>query len=437
MRNLTKIKLIKTVSLALTALIVVTGSMFFYYFQCMDPIRYSVGDNPPYSAPLDMQLTRKQAVEDLDHFYRIMSTRHLAWIDGRSDISDKIYTRYKTIRASLQDGVTVFELYQSIRELTAMLDDLHTRVNWIGNVLPDNIEALKAAVSQYKVVSSVDGIPYETLVATYELYTPYELDGFLSYALKSYIYSEVSLRLCGIDTSDGVDYTFDTGAGEYTVHCDFYTPEPEPETEPEEEDNSWVSYQINEARGIANITIKKCRYNEYYVNQLKEFFAAVKAKGIENIVLDLRNNGGGTMQTAQAFISYLGVDSCRLPDQDNRYGWYIYKQRNMTLDCAGDNGYTGNLYVLTNIGTGSGAMYFAMIVKDNGLGTLIGQASCNLPDMYTGVVTYSTPNAKLMFNVSLFKWYRIDESVPAWSPLTPDYVTASGEEMEEVYRLIG
>lgn len=439
MGNRTKIKLIKAVSLVLTGLIVVTGSLIFYYFQGMDPERYSYSaEELPKSAPLDARLTREEATEDLDYLYRIISTRHLAWIDG-SDIPQRVQKRYHEMRASLYDGMTVLELYRYMRELTASVGELHTRAEWKGDASEiENGQELKNALARYGLISAVDGVTYDTLLEEYRVYTADETGDMPAYRMrKGGFANELTLRLCGIDTSDGADYIFDTEEGEVSVHVNFVTPEPTPDKEPQEEDNSWVSYRMDEERGVAVITITKCKYNEYYVRLLDEFFSAIKQKGIDNIVLDLRRNGGGTTATTHEFVSRLSFDRCKLPDRDVRCGWYIDKERNQMLRGAGGHGYGGNLYVLTDYASASGAMYFAMVIRDNNLGKIVGQSSCNLPDMYTGIRYYSTPNARLVFSVSLFRFYRIDTSVQEGLPLEPDYLTAPGEEMQEVYRLIG
>jgi len=432
MSNHKRIKIIKITSIVLTALIVVTGSLFFYFFQCMDKARYSYSSEElPLSASLDTPLTRKQAIEDLDYYYRILSTRHLAWTDGRSDIPQKVKARYKDIRSSLQDGVTVLDLYRYISELSAMVGDIHTGAWWNGySTLLENSDAYEEATESYGQVIAVDGVAYETLLETYRIYEPSETGDHAAYKLQSGgLNNEAILRLCGIDTSDGVDYTFDTEEGEIIVHSDFCIPE------------TGLKYVMLDGGSyiddsLATIALRSCTYDDFYLNRIEEFFANVKEGNIKNIVIDLRDNPGGSSKVAQAFVAYLACDTCRIPDEDCRYGWYTYKKRNRTVDCAGENGYAGNIYVLINYGTASAAMNFAMIIKDNGLGTVVGQASRNLPDMYTGVRYFSTPNAKLGISVSVNKHYRIDSSVPEWTPLEPDYITEPGNEAKKVHELI-
>ena len=53
-------------------------------------------------------------------------------------------------------------------------------------------------------------------------------------------------------------------------------------------------------------------------------------------------------------------------------------------------------------------MDFAMYVKDNRLGTIIGEEPGNDPNGYGDVAEFMTPNANLYFQVSYKKWNRID-----------------------------
>ena len=75
-------------------------------------------------------------------------------------------------------------------------------------------------------------------------------------------------------------------------------------------------------------------------------------------------------------------------------------------------------------------MDFAMLIKDNGLGKLIGQPCGNLPASYGQVVHFHLPKTGFYMQISMKKWYRVDKTKNE-EPLYPD-ITCPEEKALEV-----
>lgn len=69
----------------------------------------------------------------------------------------------------------------------------------------------------------------------------------------------------------------------------------------------------------------------------------------------------------------------------------------------------GNVYVLTSSGTFSSAMMFAEYIKDNHLGTIIGEAPGNIPSGYGDITIFQLPESGLYMHVSTKKFFRADK----------------------------
>ena len=80
-------------------------------------------------------------------------------------------------------------------------------------------------------------------------------------------------------------------------------------------------------------------------------------------------------------------------------------------------------------------MDFTMLIMDNGLGTVVGEESGNLPDSYGDILLFNTPCSQLRFSVSYKRWFRLDET-KSGQPLIPDYPCDSAEAMDKAYELI-
>ena len=171
-----------------------------------------------------------------------------------------------------------------------------------------------------------------------------------------------------------------------------------------------------------------CVYDMEYINTVRDFFKEVKEKEITNVCFDLRNNGGGNSLVANEVIKYLDVDTYGEITSTMRFGPLLIdggkkiRKNNKVTDLT----FTGDFYVLTLTSSFSSAMDFAMYVKDNHLGTIIGEEPGNDPNGYGDVVEFKTENAKLYFQVSYKKWNRIDENATD-KYIVPDIPCDSGD----------
>ena len=95
-------------------------------------------------------------------------------------------------------------------------------------------------------------------------------------------------------------------------------------------------------------------------------------------------------------------------------------------------GFSGNIYVIISVYTYSSAMDFAMLIKDNNIGTIIGEASSNNPNSYGMITRFVLPNSKLYAQISTKKWYRINETTEE-KFIEPDIKCESEQAILKLY----
>lgn len=198
----------------------------------------------------------------------------------------------------------------------------------------------------------------------------------------------------------------------------------------------FVEYELRPQDDAAVFTLRSCDFTDEYRATVKAFFEEVEQAGIQNVIVDLRGNGGGNSNVGTEFIRYLPVDEYAGWDSAIRFGSILYKNENVRrFNEKLEPQFIGKVYVLMNVHTYSAAMDFAMLIGDNDLGTLVGEPSGNMPRGYGDALDFMLPNSKLAVSVSFKKWERVDKSLSD-RPLEPDIPVESGDMLQQTIELI-
>ncbi len=409
-------------------------ALYGYYKLCMDPYRGTVWEFAN-SKSLDEIMSGEDAKEDLEYLMERLRERHPAWMD-ESGKDVLVEAQYEKALASIGKEISVLEFYQMASGIVAMLHDGHTYVSWInedGGRYVDDFTVFKT----YGKPLTIDGVCAEEILAAYKEVSSYEADYYAEAMFWGNVITyEPALRLCGVDTSDGVVMRFDHEGEEVEQSFEFVALEKVNGYQPGEGDDKWVFYEIDKENNLGIFTLTSCVCNDEYLDVLDAFFAEVFAQEIDNVVVDLRGNGGGNSWVANEFMKYLDVEKYRSWDSAVREGWYLIKNEDVSYENQKKKQvFDGELYVLTDTWTYSAAMDFCMLIADNDLGTIVGRPSGNLPDSYGDCLYFQMPNSGLKLSISYKKWYRIDQT-KAGQPIMPDVEVSGEKALEKVYELI-
>lgn len=187
-----------------------------------------------------------------------------------------------------------------------------------------------------------------------------------------------------------------------------------------------------------NFVLSTNRRNETAVMKIKSFgdlngfcafadsaFAEIKESRIKNLVIDIRNNGGGRSIVVDSLMNYITDKAYsqykkieirispelrehykeRYPDRLDWINSYaiddlVVPKSNLTKPQNKNLRYNGNLFLLTNNTTFSAAATFAGIFKELELGTIIGEETGGTIDYYGDFWFLKTPNTGITFYVS-------------------------------------
>lgn len=198
-----------------------------------------------------------------------------------------------------------------------------------------------------------------------------------------------------------------------------------------------------------------------FEKELNSYFAELQEKGVANLIIDLRENGGGSSFPAETMLRKIankpyqqtGGSIMRVSAQFREFiddlpwalkvivkrgmmkdyyqhpiGTNIREESEPALPKKVKNRFSGQVYVLIGPDTRSAAMMMANAVEDFDLGILVGEPTMSIPRELSNALPMKTPNAKISFTVpaSLFTRANGDES--NYNPVMPDIIIKTASE---------
>lgn len=381
-------------------------------------------------------LTSQQAIEDLDYMMTFLKKDHPACYGG---VPSEVLERYNNVKSELEslDTITVNELCRKTEYVLSCLHDGHTYTfpKYDYHYLKDSYSDELAG---YKTVS-VNGLTIDELAKQSADLISYEAESWEITRIRSLYFTLEGLDYLGLDNTE-VTYVFEKDGQTITRT---YTQEDYALIDEIEikSDNSalqsFVSYKIDEEKSLAIMTLTSCRANSEYNKAVKDMFTEVKEKNIRHVAVDIRGNGGGNDAVIGEFFRYLNIDQYKTCGLEWRLGFIKipYPVSYMKNEKAKDLLFDGDFYLLTSSGTFSSGMLYAQYVKDNNIGTIIGEAPGNDPNGYGEVVYFALPNSKIFMSVSTKHFIRVDKDAGTYL-VEPDIECSSNEAMDKLYEVV-
>ena len=227
------------------------------------------------------------------------------------------------------------------------------------------------------------------------------------------------------------------------------------------------SFRID--KNIGFLTIPTFGYLKEDGKKFKEFiddsFNIFKSNNIKNLIIDVRNNGGGHSDLAKYIASYLTSrpifsfnriswrSSQQIRDfvlndvQNKTHGYYGQKDYDNLLsvklgecyywDCTIDSNpidqkqiFEGNVFVLSNAMCFSSTTDFLAMIRDFNLGQIIGTATGGFPNSFGDCYFFNLPNTNMHISVSQKLFVRPSGNEND-NDLTPDYVVTQTNKDRE------
>ncbi len=160
----------------------------------------------------------------------------------------------------------------------------------------------------------------------------------------------------------------------------------------------------------------------------RSLFKKLRERNTKDLVIDLRENRGGSTNIMEYMLDYLTSKPYRgISRMDVKLSEGLFQQRNeygkryrhleglvvthkIKPKLPRDRGhkFKGRLFLITGPQTFSTAAMFALVVKEHGLGTILGEETGGVRETFGDALSFSMPNSGVMFGVSHKHFYPPD-----------------------------
>ena len=179
-----------------------------------------------------------------------------------------------------------------------------------------------------------------------------------------------------------------------------------------------LCFNIN--NGIAIMTIRSFNYYGQNLHTCKQFldncFDEINSKGINNLILDFRDNAGGDPYCASYLLQYIAEKSF----QYYKTGTSGYLDLQELIE-PHPNRFKGKPFVLINGRCASTTGQLSALIKENNIGIFVGQETGATYRCNAATRTFTLENSKTTVYVATRTFESNVESLPKDRGIIPDY----------------
>lgn len=394
-------------------------SLVLFSFSMMSCVSYT-----PIALD-EERFTKAEVTEDFDVFIEFIKTTHPD-VEYSADLS-VLDATVEQVREALQEGATMREAWMSMALVNPVFGDAHVGLRrpvealaayeTEGGVLfpapvvfdSDGLLRVAASVSQDlgfvagDEIVSINGVLSTDIVTTLmprmrgesealrklilELYFPQYFwiayGGFEDYAVRVRRDGRIKIVQPKLHMSD-----------EYSASEEMF------------------SYETLDAEtGYLNIKTFNIKYKDRFAEFISDVFAEIQDAGVKNLVIDLRENGGGAHDVSDLLMDYLTADvyssisrvTARIIEENvNRIpgaklGDVVTVPFQLPVTPEKDNPlrFTGNVYALVGALTYSQAIAFATTLQDFDVAVIAGEETEGPANQTGQVQQLALPNTGL------------------------------------------
>lgn len=390
---------------------------------------------------------------------------------------EDLFRAVNKVKNEMPDSVSVLELFRRVAPLVTQIGDGHTMLRFPYNdVFTEDYRRLPLSVKvstfesrafvdrcidqlipEGAEVISINGVNMADILAAMIPYASGERS-FFRLARIDYDFAALFEMLYAAEEYD-VAYREEGGTDTLhvtlrpTTFAEIKTRMPEKKKEATVPD---YSFQIMKDKGIAVMDFRY--FND--VPKMKAFadsmFSVLNKEHIGNLIIDIRNNGGGNSAVGDMLLRYISSKpfqqmgkglvkvtptTLRLKNfQGMKPGWTFFDGENenglITPLTEAEGHYKGKVYLLTSHMTFSSASSFAWAFKYFGMGTVIGEETGGMSVSFGDILRYKLPVSGLSCSISWKRFWLYGADENDIHGTLPDYPVPQEEALDKAFELI-
>lgn len=393
------------------------------------------------------KLSKAQAAFDIDALVNTLTQVHPDIFSVCRQVD--FFTAVNKAKESLPDSVTPMELYQAAAPFVSMIGDGHTTLGFPGgvftpelkrlpvyfNVLTDGslfcTSSLDSVIGRGDRVLAINGVSADSII---ESMMPY-----VSGERRHFKMSEINMAFTALFqmlyAADEYQVEYQPKGGRKTLTHTFPATSWDeikkrcPSTKSRKKFENY-SYTVDSVNGIAVMDFRNFTDIDGMAQFADSMFRELAERNIPNLIIDIRNNGGGNSGVGDVLLSYLSPEpfvqmermlvrttptTAKLMGRTDVTPQFVYFEADSTSytlpRSLEDGHYTGNVYLLTSNTTFSSASAFAWTFKVCGMGKVIGEETGGMNVSYGDVLRYKLPISKIpaFMSYKRFWQFRADE----------------------------
>ena len=418
------------------------------------------------------KFAREQLLHDADMLYSTIQDVHPYMFTSIS--KNEFEKELERTKGLLTDSMTVFDFYKMFAPLVSRIEDGHTELHYpfgfameheIG-VVPYSFAINKAdttitvrqgfegvKIGSGSRILSINGIPAKELIVQASSMLSGESYHFKMERL-NFLFSPLLYFI--LPSGDfQVEYLHNGKKETVSVQAKSFSEYVEVFLAPLNKKIPY-SFSINKDKDIAVLSINSFdiydnQGKEQYRNFLDSLFSEIKEKRINELVIDIRMNGGGLEELVWNLFQYISPVPFQTKGPSiSKISETVKKEYDLEepvgINLIGGEGliplqenpfrYSGNTYLLTSNFTFSSASKLAWAFRYFNMGKIIGEETGGLIVSYGNVFDTNLPNTNLPYGISRWKLYGYGATENQKHGVIPDIVVPAENAMDIVTEVI-
>ena len=418
-------------------------------------------------------LSKQQAAFDIDALLYGISQVHPDIFSVSKQVD--ILRAVNNAKYSLPDSVSLTQLYQAAAPIVAMVGDGHTSLSFPAkrvftsdlkrlplsvNVYPDHSiicnSSLDSIIPNGDRILSINGVSADSIINTMLPYVSGEREHFKISRINSTF--RYLFHMLFAAENYKVEYQKPGSKKVLTHNFPALTATEIKDRLPSVTKKSKTadySYTIDSVNDVAIMDFRRFNNQKKMEQFADSMFSDLKKRNISNLIIDIRENGGGQSLVGDILLRYISNEpflqmdkafvkitplTAKLIDEGGITPMIYFheaKPSDFIKPRKPEEGhYNGNVFLLTSNNTFSSASSFAWAFKECDMGKVIGEETGGMNVCYGDILPYELPISKLKCYISFKRFWQLRADENDIHGTLPDIAVPSAVALEEAMKQI-